>query len=26
MLDGRIVTASAADEQRPGLTIPASSR
>jgi putative ABC transport system ATP-binding protein len=26
MLDGRIVTGSAADEQRPGLTIPASSR
>jgi putative ABC transport system ATP-binding protein len=26
MLDGRIVTGSAADEQRPGLTTPASSR
>jgi putative ABC transport system ATP-binding protein len=26
MLDGRIVTAGAADEQQPGLTIPASSR
>src|SRR5580693_2401774 len=26
MLDGRIVTGSAADEQRPGLTIPAPSR